>query len=124
MAYLSRSFKMRSRGFTYIWLLIAVAITSAGLAATSTLYSASVARSKQIELQWVLQQYQIALKNYAAATPIGQAAQPIELYELIDDKRYVTIRRHIRELYSNPVTGQNDWILLRQPNGRILGVQN
>ena len=115
---------MRSGGFTYIWLLIAVAITSAGLAATSTLYSASVARSKQIELQWVLQQYQVALKSYESATPIGQASYPRELAELLDDKRYVTVRRHIRELYAHPLEGEWGWKLIRRPDGRIVGIEN
>jgi hypothetical protein len=71
-----------------------------------------------------LQQYQVSLKSYEAATPIGQAIVPIGLAELLDDKRYVTTRRHIRELYTDPFTGKNDWELVRRPDGRIIGIQS
>jgi type II secretory pathway pseudopilin PulG len=112
------------RGFTYLWILIAIAITSAGLAASVSVYSAAVARNKLIELQWVLQQYQTAFESYRGASPIGQSPSPQTLEELLDDKRYVTIRRHIRELYEDPMTGQLDWQLDLTTSGRIAGVSS
>jgi type II secretory pathway pseudopilin PulG len=112
------------RGFTYLWVLIAIAITSAGFASVTSVYSQAVARAKRIDSRWVEEQYAFALKRYQAATPIGTPAFPATLEELMEDKRYVTLRRHVRELYVDPMTGQMDWQLVQRPDGRIVGVRS
>jgi type II secretory pathway pseudopilin PulG len=112
------------RGFTYLWVLIAIAITSAGLASVTSIYSQAVARSKRMDSLWVQEQYASAIQSYQSSTPIGTSAFPATLEELLDDKRYVTVRRHIRELYVDPLSGQMDWQLLIRPDGRIVGIQS
>lgn len=112
------------RGFTYLWVLIAIAISSVGFASVASVYSHAVARAKLIDSRWVQDQYAIAFRSYQVSTPIGTAAFPMTLEDLLEDKRYVTVRRHLRELYVDPTTGQMDWQLIQRPDGRIVGLRS
>jgi hypothetical protein len=44
------------------------------------------------------------------------------LQDLLEDRRFVTMRRHLRQVYVNPMSGQADWEMLVAPDGGIKGV--
>jgi len=114
---------MRERGFTYLGVLLAVALLGIGLAAASEVW-VSVARRERMErLQWTGEQYAQAIGSYYYASPGSVKTYPKTLADLLEDKRYVTVRRHLRQLYANPVTGANDWVLVAAPEGGIQGVR-
>jgi len=48
---------------------------------------------------------------------------PLSLEELLEDKRYLTVRRHLRAVYPNPFTGKPDWELIVGSGGRVRGVR-
>ncbi|PYC13896.1 type II secretion system protein [Pseudomonas mosselii] len=107
-------------GFTYLGVLLLIAISSVALAATGTLWATSVQRERERQLLWVGGQYAQALRSYYRASP-GLAQYPQELGELVEDNRFPAPQRHLRRLYPDPVGGQ-EWGLLRAVDGRITGV--
>lgn len=108
-------------GFTYLGVLMLIALMGIGLAATGELWSTVAQRERERELLWVGTQYAQALRSYYRSSP-GLAQYPQALDELLEDARYPNPRRHLRKLYRDPVTGSDDWGLLRSIDGRITGV--
>jgi len=101
--------KRRSGGFTYLSLIILVAII--GLVSASALKLGSVlqrSRAEQ-ELLDIGAAFSDALQSYASATPAGFPPQPPSLKELLRDPRFPTVRRHLRKVFVDPMTGKAEW---------------
>lgn len=111
-------------GFTYLGLLFAIALIGIGLLAISEVWTTTARRQKLIELEWIGAQYERAIGSYYDATP-GTAvkAYPQSLKDLLTDRRYVTTRRHLRQIYPNPFTGRVDWQYMRAADGGIRGIR-
>lgn len=112
-----------SSGFAYLAMLFAIAVLGIGLVAASEIWATTARREKQIELEWAGAQYVAAIGRYHYASPTGARKYPNDLQELIEDKRYVTVRRHLRSLYPNPLTGARDWELIKASDGLVRGVR-
>lgn len=114
----------RQSGMIYIALLLAVAliggVSAAGLRVAQTVQ----ARQTEAELIEVGLAYRNALQSYAEATPNGMPGTPESLADLLRDPRYPTLRRHLRRLYADPLTGKADWIIERGPDRRIVGIRS
>lgn len=111
-------------GFTYLGLLLAVALLGAGLAATGSLWSAQAQRERESELLFAGDQIRQAIKRYYEEAPLGQPNRfPQRLDDLLLDRRWPTLRRHLRRVYLDPATGA-DWALVPAPGGGILGVHS
>lgn len=113
-----------ARGFTYLGLLFAVAIAGVMLAATGVLWRTDGAREREVELLFKGAEIQRALESYFLSTPQEPKRFPLKLEELLEDRRGPVVRRHLRRLYPDPFTGKPDWILVRSPEGRIVGVHS
>jgi len=111
-----------ARGYTYITLLIAVAIIGIGLAGTAEVWSLAQQREKEAELLFVGNQYRDAIGRYYDATPGGGKRYPEKLEKLLLDDRYPMARRYLRKLYADPLTGKPEWGLIEAPDGGIMGV--
>jgi type II secretory pathway pseudopilin PulG len=111
------------RGFTYLWVLVAIALMGLGLAAVSEVWVTSARRQKLVEFEWIGAQFARAIGSYYQSSPGAAKAYPASLQELIDDRRYVTTRRHLRTIYANPFTGKQDWDLVVAADGRLRGVR-
>lgn len=101
--------RSRSGGFTYLSLIILLAII--GLVTASALkLGAVIQRSRaELELLDIGAAFSDALKSYADATPAGQPPQPPSLKELLKDPRFPGTRRHLRKLFVDPMTGKAEW---------------
>ena len=110
-------------GFTYVGLLLAVAIMAAGLAAIGEVASTAAKRDKEAELLFVGDQFARAIAQYASMSP-GAQQYPPTLEDLLSDKRVPTVRRHLRRIYPDPITGRADWVLVRGPGGGIVGIHS
>ncbi|MDH0649932.1 type II secretion system protein [Pseudomonas sp. GD03858] len=108
-------------GFTYLGVLLLIAVSSVALAATGTLWATSAQRERERQLLWVGGQYAQALRSYYRASP-GLAQYPRDLGELVEDNRFPSPQRHLRRLYPDPLAGADGWGLLRSVDGRITGV--
>ena len=119
-----RSARRRAQGgFTYLWVLAAIAVVGIGLLAVSEVWVTSVRRQKLVELDWIGAQFVQAIGSYYQSTPGAVKAYPARLQDLIEDRRYVTVRRHLRTVYANPFTGTQYWELLVAADGSVRGVR-
>ena len=113
---------VKSRGFTYVIVLFALAVFGLGLAAVGTAWSERSRREKETDLLRIGELYATSLSRYYAASPGSVKNYPTRLDDLLEDRRFVGIRRHLRTLYPDPVTGGVEWGLVRDVNGGIHGV--
>ena len=111
------------RGFTYLGVLLAVALLGIGMAAASEVWVTVARRQRMEQLEWVGAQFVQAIGSYYEASAGRVKAYPSSLEELLDDKRNVFVRRHLRRVYANPLTGATDWELLRALDGGVRGVR-
>lgn len=109
------------RGFSYIGLLLMIAIAGVGLAAVGMRWHQQLRAEKEKQLLFVGHQYRAAIASYQAANPNGPPVYPASMEDLLRDKRYPNIKRHLRKLYDDPITGSAEWGLIRQ-QGRIIGI--
>jgi type II secretory pathway pseudopilin PulG len=111
----------KQHGFSYIGLLLMIAIAGVGLAAVGMRWHQQLRVEKEKQLLFVGHQYRAAIASYQAANPNGPPLYPASLEDLLLDKRYPGIKRHLRKLYADPITGSAEWGLIRQ-HGRIIGI--
>jgi type II secretory pathway pseudopilin PulG len=105
-------------GFTYIGLLIAVAIIGISLAAVGVIWTTQARRDREVQLLFVGNQYRQAIARYLQAGGL----YPRSLDDLVEDKRVPVPRRFLRRLYPDPMTGTADWELIQDADGGIMGV--
>jgi type II secretory pathway pseudopilin PulG len=111
------------RGLTYLGVLFAVALLSIGLVAASEIWSTTARRQRLEQLEWTGRQYQQAIGSYYESSPGRAKVFPTTLDDLLEDRRVPYKRRHIRQLYVNPMTGKFDWELIQAPGAGIRGVR-
>ncbi len=111
-------------GFTYIALLIFIAVMGVGLAATGEVWYMTMKREKEEELLFAGNQFRDALTMYYYHT-VGQVGRyPMSLEDLLKDPRYPGTKRYLRKIYLDPITNSTKWEFVKGPNGEILGVHS
>ena len=110
------------RGFAYIGLLIAIAVIGIGLAAVGPVSRTLQLREQERELLFVGDQFRRAIGAYYEGTPGGLKQFPKKLEDLLRDNRHPGVRRHLRKLYVDPLTGTTQWGLVELPGSGITGV--
>lgn len=117
---------MRGRdqqGFTYLWVLVAVALIGVGLAATTEVWATTARRDRLAQADWAGAQYAQAIGSYYESSPGLAKSYPNSLEELLDDRRGTVVRRHLRAMYRNPFSNDGAWELVRGGDSRISGVR-
>ena len=126
----------RSRGFAYVLLLAAVAIIAVAATASLRIGVQMSRRDAEQSLLYVGSEFERALRSYAGMPASANvnasnvatnqallsARGPRTLEELLKDPRTPGIRRHLRQIYADPMTGQQTWGLVKDPAGFIIGV--
>lgn len=113
----------RSRGFTYLMVLLWVAISGVMLMALSRAWLLESRRERDTELKYRGEQIRTALEAYAAV-PVsqGNSRSPARLEDLLEDRRSGQVVRHLRRVWRDPITNSREWGLLKDANGGIVGV--
>ena len=79
-------------------------------------------REKEQELLFRGGQYRLAIERYCTALP-GRFQYPPDIDELLKDSRTATGKRHLRQKYKDPITGEDFEVIRDQTKGnRITGV--
>lgn len=118
----------RSGGFAYVALLLAIALIGLAASTSISLGSTMARRDAEQQLLFVGMEFQRALRSYAGVSEGATAAVsapargPRTLEELLRDPRAPGVRRHLRQLYADPLSGRNEWGTMRDSQGYITGV--
>jgi len=112
----------RQEGFTFVAVLIALAVIGAALAATGEVWSQARQREQEKELLFVGNQFRQAIALYYERTPGTAKQYPMTLEDLLRDARYPSMQRYLRKLYADPLSGKPEWGIIKGPDGGIMGV--
>jgi type II secretory pathway pseudopilin PulG len=111
-------------GFTYVAILIFIAVFSAGSAAIGVSWQRDQMRDKEAELLFIGEEFRQAIGNYYLRTPDGARDYPKTLDELLSDQRFINKPRYLRKIYIDPMTGSKNWGLILSSSGRIVGIHS
>ena len=110
-------------GFTYLGVLLAIALLSAALGKSVEVWHTERAREQERQLLFVGNQYRLAIERYYRNTPGSVKQFPPTLEALLEDERLPGVQRYLRRLYPDPVTGLSEWGLVKAGGG-IRGVHS
>src|SRR5512139_170385 len=113
--------KPAQSGFTYLYVLMLIALIGMGLAAAGSVWRTESKRAREADLLFIGDQYRQAIQSFYELDPAHRRL-PQSIDELLEDKRRPNILRHLRRAYRDPLTG-GAFALIREPdtNG-IVGV--
>jgi type II secretory pathway pseudopilin PulG len=112
----------QQQGFSYLIALFLVAVLA--LVSVRALENTMTAerREKERDLLMVGQAYRDAIRSYYNNSPGTAKTFPPELAALLLDERTTRLRRPLRKLYRDPITGKDDWGVVRTDDGKVKGV--
>ena len=105
-------------GSVFMGMLVTVAVVAVMLMETGTLWSSVLQRERELELLARGNEIRRAIGLYYAA---GNTF-PKSLEDLVLDRRQPTIKRYLRRVYDDPLTGTADWGVVPGPGETIMGV--
>lgn len=114
-------FKSKCSGFTYIGVLMLVAISGIGLAGVGIVWHQDAQREREKELLFIGEAFRHAIGSYYENTPGGTKQYPKKLEDLILDNRFPMTKRHLRKFYTDPFAHESAWGLVLQ-QGQIIGI--
>ncbi len=109
------------RGYTYIVVLVLLAVLSLAAALTLQVAQTNAQRSGESELLAMGREFERAFASYYRQSPVGARRFPERLEDLTRDPRVLGVRRHLRRVYADPLSGQ-PWGTIPAPGGGIMGV--
>lgn len=118
---MARQARHSQRGFTLVGVLILAAILGVVAAATVTAGAALQRRAAEEELLFVGLQYRNAFKSYYESAA-GAQRFPNQIEDLLRDPRFPGVKRHLRKIYADPMTGKAEWGTVPAPGGGIMGI--
>ena len=92
---------------TYIGLLLAIVLIGISTTALTPMWSTMVRRDKEAELLFRLGEYRMAIARYRQ----DHGRYPAKLEDLLEDKTQLQVRRYLRRIYPDPMSGKADWKL-------------
>ncbi len=107
-----------SGGFTYIGLLVLVAVMGMSLTVVAEIWRTAQQRDQEEELLFIGNQFRHAIAMYAA----NSASYPRNLEDLVKDPTFPGVRRYLRKIYRDPITGKSEWGLVKSTGEAIIGV--
>ena len=112
-------------GFSYLGVLILVAVMSVTFIGTGRYWSTVVKRELEDELLFRGDEIRDAIASYYNNPPGGQnKTYPRQFSDLLKDPRFPNIKRHLRKSYPEPMSRGGDWFLVLVASQRIKGVHS
>jgi len=119
-----RAGSCRQAGFTYIWLLAALAILGLFLAVVGPMWATQAQREREGELLRVGTAYAKAIERYYAMSPGGVKTLPKRVDDLLLDPRFAAPVRHLRTAYPDPIDPSHAMEPILDASGQWLGVHS
>ncbi|KMT56120.1 type II secretion system protein [Pseudomonas fildesensis] len=110
--------KQRQRGSVFMGMLVTVAVVAVMLMEVGTLWSSVLQRERELELLARGNEIRRAIGLYYKA---GNTF-PKSLEDLVLDRRQPTVKRYLRRVYRDPLTGSTEWGVVAGPGETIMGV--
>ena len=110
--------KQRQHGSVFMGMLVTVAVVAVMLMETGTLWSSVLQRERELELLARGNEIRRGIGLYYKA---GNAF-PKSLEDLVLDRRQPTVKRYLRRVYADPLTGTTEWGVVPGPGDTIMGV--
>jgi type II secretory pathway pseudopilin PulG len=116
--------RCRQAGFTLLGLLFLLAGLGVAMAAVGTMWHTAAQREKELDLLFIGNEYRRAIESFwEVPLPVGTPRRlPKDFKELLSDPRFPYTVRHLRRIYRDPMTGEKDWGLVKEPDGTFSGV--
>jgi type II secretory pathway pseudopilin PulG len=116
--------KNRQSGIVLLAVLLFVFISTLAASSLVNVYRIQMQRDREAQLLFVGDQFRRGISSYFnTIPPRGSRALPKTLDDLVDDQRFPSPVHHLRKIYLDPMTGQKDWVLVRDGTG-IVGVHS
>ena len=115
----------QQRAFTYIGVLVILAVMMMALGAASEIWHSVMQREKEQELLFIGHQFRTAIGKYYAQS--GNRYPPnlealLESNDLGIKDTAVKKQRFLRKLYQDPMTNESNWGLVAGPDKRVQGI--
>lgn len=109
-------------GITYVGLLFAIVLIGIAVLALTPTWSTVIRREKEEELLFRLGEFRRAI----AAFRQDRGRYPDKLEDLLEDSSQLQVRRYLRKIYPDPMTGKADWRLeyIVDKTGAIAGIKD
>lgn len=111
------------RGFSYIGVMVTLVIAAIGMQGAAVMWQQQTQRANEALLLEVGEAYRLAIGGYYESTPQPVKQYPMTLNELVEDKRFPVLKRHLRKLYTDPFFARQGMTPVFR-NGRIVGVHS
>lgn len=112
----------RARGFTLLAMIAAAFILALSANQVMVVLAQQAQRDREAELLRIGQEMVAAIGSYYEQSPGNVRQFPAALEDLVEDRRFVGLKRHLRRVYDDPMTPGTAWGLVRRADGRIEGV--
>ncbi len=112
----------QQRGFTLLAVIAAMLLLALASQGVMTYVSQQALREREAELLRIGQLYAQAIGAYYEAAPGNVKRWPRTLQDLVEDQRFVGIKRHLRQVYADPMTRATNWGLVIAADGGVAGV--
>lgn len=119
----SGSFPSNPRGFTFLTVMFSIVLIGTMIGTAARQLTTVAKREKEIELLFRGQAIRRGIELYYRTSRAGFSQYPRSLEDLIKDPGSPGVRRYLRKLYSDPITG-GEWVLIRDGSGRVKGVRS
>ncbi|MFY8014273.1 MAG: type II secretion system protein [Limnohabitans sp.] len=103
-------------------MLFVLALVGLATAEVSMIWSTQRQREREAELLAIGSEFERAIQSYYESSPGLIKGYPPRLEELLKDNRFLYPKRHLRQIYTDPMTGERDWTLVQAPQGGVMGV--
>lgn len=116
--------KSAQSGFTYLFVLMSIGLIGMGLAAAGTLWKTEAQRERETELLFIGDQYRQAIRSFYERPGQQPPRLPQSVDELLEDRRGVTLERHLRRAWRDPFTGKSFALIESADSKGITGVHS
>jgi len=119
-----RTGRHRQAGFTYLWLLAALAVLGLFMAVIGPMWATQAQREREAELLRVGTAYAQAIERYYAMSPGGAKTMPARIDSLLLDPRFTTPVHHLRAAYPDPIDPSRAMEPILGAGGELIGVRS